>query len=478
MRLSLDLTGADWPAAPGARLAGNSAEAAGDAALFDLSALLPMLAVEQPAPQPAALPALALGADAGASAQVEGAVPAGPRKTLPLIFLRPNLDAMPADTVDMKADAAHREAEPASAKSVIPAPAPLMLLPAAPEPGSILPPVAVESISVEHVMSALDTPAEPSVAAVDLLKAQLLTAAAKVPATEGLETERPVSAPQTLSAPNTGATAIPAAQTTAPSYPMLMAEVAHETAALNNDAPAAATTDAQHGVAIDTVARAERGAQAPRAADRGVSPLKPADRESERRVPAKGEPAPAVTAHDAAVVRPAAAAQHASADHDAHREIRTLTANAPRPSASPLSVIDSPAERTPISELPSRLIESMRMQIKAGGGQAEIRLSPEFLGSVRVSIVVDHGSVRATLTADTPAALDTLRADLAQLKEALAERGLRLDEFELREDPSAGREPGGGDPQARPDDERQRRQQREQAAAGGPAFGEAFDVVA
>jgi flagellar hook-length control protein FliK len=143
-----------------------------------------------------------------------------------------------------------------------------------------------------------------------------------------------------------------------------------------------------------------------------------------------------------------------------------------------LSVIDSPAERTPISELPSRLIESMRMQIKAGGGQAEIRLSPEFLGSVRVSIVVDHGSVRATLTADTPAALDTLRADLAQLKEALAERGLRLDEFELREDPSAGREPGGGDPQARPDDERQRRQQREQAAAGGPAFGEAFDVVA
>jgi flagellar hook-length control protein FliK len=235
---------------------------------------------------------------------------------------------------------------------------------------------------------------------------------------------------------------------------------------------------AQKAAPVEKAAPAERGAQTFKSPVRAMSPLKSAEREPERRVPAKGEPAPAVTTHDAAAVRPVAASLHPSADHDAHRAMR-VTANAATLSSAPASVsTDSPMERTTMSELPSRLIESMRMQITAGGGQAEIRLSPEYLGSVRVSIVVDHGSVRATLTADSPAALETLRSDLAQLKDALSERGLRLDEVELREDPSAGRDAAGGESQARPDDERQRRQQRERASSGAAGFGEAFDVVA
>lgn len=81
-----------------------------------------------------------------------------------------------------------------------------------------------------------------------------------------------------------------------------------------------------------------------------------------------------------------------------------------------------------------RLIEMMRWQAQEGGGQAELRLRPEFLGAVTVSIVVEHGAVKAIVSAETPAALEYLRAESSGLQEALEERGLTLDEFEVREE--------------------------------------------
>jgi hypothetical protein len=81
-----------------------------------------------------------------------------------------------------------------------------------------------------------------------------------------------------------------------------------------------------------------------------------------------------------------------------------------------------------------RLVEMMRWQAQEGGGQAELRLRPEFLGAVTVSIVVEHGAVKAIVSAETPAALEYLRAESSGLQEALEERGLTLDEFEVREE--------------------------------------------
>jgi flagellar hook-length control protein FliK len=81
-----------------------------------------------------------------------------------------------------------------------------------------------------------------------------------------------------------------------------------------------------------------------------------------------------------------------------------------------------------------RLVEMMRWQAQEGGGQAELRLRPEFLGAITVSIVVERGAVKAIVSAETPAALEYLRADMSSLQEALEERGLTLDEFEVREE--------------------------------------------
>lgn len=81
-----------------------------------------------------------------------------------------------------------------------------------------------------------------------------------------------------------------------------------------------------------------------------------------------------------------------------------------------------------------RLVEMMRWQAREGGGQAELRLRPELLGAVTVSIVVENGAVKATVSAETPAALEYLRSESSGLQEALEERGLTLDEFEVREE--------------------------------------------
>lgn len=124
----------------------------------------------------------------------------------------------------------------------------------------------------------------------------------------------------------------------------------------------------------------------------------------------------------------------------------------------------------------TRLVETMRWQANAGGGHAEIRLRPEIMGPIAVSIVVDRGRVKATVSAESAQTLEHLRGESAALREALEERGLRLDEYEIRD---ASRWLDARDPQ------RERRESREQdgrrpsrqAPKAGPQFAEAFDIV-
>jgi flagellar hook-length control protein FliK len=119
----------------------------------------------------------------------------------------------------------------------------------------------------------------------------------------------------------------------------------------------------------------------------------------------------------------------------------------------------------------------MRMQMRAGGGQAEIRLAPEFLGSVRLSVVVDHGVVKATLSADSPGALESLPWDVDRLRASLESHGLHLDEFELRDDPY-GSSPQESSAEHQREEERPRRQPQLATPARGLGFGEVFDVIA
>lgn len=105
--------------------------------------------------------------------------------------------------------------------------------------------------------------------------------------------------------------------------------------------------------------------------------------------------------------------------------------DAPAPVALTPALVPTTEDGAPVMP---KLVEMMRWQAREGGGQAELRLRPESLGAVTVSIVVENGAVKATISAETSAAVDYLRAESSGLQDALEERGLTLDEFEVREE--------------------------------------------
>ncbi len=80
------------------------------------------------------------------------------------------------------------------------------------------------------------------------------------------------------------------------------------------------------------------------------------------------------------------------------------------------------------------------------GGPLRIRLHPPELGSLKLEVQVQRGVVRAQLETDTVAARTALIEHLGQLKERLAEAGLRVESFDI-EWRGQWKEPSGGDQQ-------------------------------
>jgi flagellar hook-length control protein FliK len=64
-------------------------------------------------------------------------------------------------------------------------------------------------------------------------------------------------------------------------------------------------------------------------------------------------------------------------------------------------------------------------------GEIQLRLSPPELGSLRLRVHVSDGAVTARLEVETAAAQAALTDNLPQLRERLAEQGLRIDRFEV-----------------------------------------------
>jgi Flagellar hook-length control protein FliK len=79
--------------------------------------------------------------------------------------------------------------------------------------------------------------------------------------------------------------------------------------------------------------------------------------------------------------------------------------------------------------------------LKDGTHRAVIRLAPEHLGEVTVTLDVRGGSVRIDLIAG-PQAIGALRADLGDLRDQLAQSGLQLDDVSLSQSGSSS--PGTG----------------------------------
>lgn len=83
------------------------------------------------------------------------------------------------------------------------------------------------------------------------------------------------------------------------------------------------------------------------------------------------------------------------------------------------------------AELPDQIVQSLRLQITGGGGEARVQLRPEYLGELSIRVVVDDGVVTARLEAEVPAVREWIERHEVSLRQALGEHGLALDELSV-----------------------------------------------
>jgi flagellar hook-length control protein FliK len=145
--------------------------------------------------------------------------------------------------------------------------------------------------------------------------------------------------------------------------------------------------------------------------------------------------------------RPATAARAAAPDTPAFANLVEQKAApvAAAPAAQPAPV---PEARVPAE--PGRMGHGMAVAIARhtaeGGGEAlTVRLNPAEFGRIDVTLSFDdRGTLRAVLAAETPAALDMLRRDSADLGRALSDAGMRTDAQSFRFDTRQGGADAGG----------------------------------
>jgi hypothetical protein len=114
------------------------------------------------------------------------------------------------------------------------------------------------------------------------------------------------------------------------------------------------------------------------------------------------------------------------------------------------AVPTAPATPEQLATVLPQIVKSMHVQVKAGGGDMTLTLTPEHLGTVTIELRVEHQKVSASLGADTAAVRGWIATHEQDLKAGLADLGLHLDEFVVRDD----------DPQ-------QKRERHEQRSPGG-----------
>lgn len=130
------------------------------------------------------------------------------------------------------------------------------------------------------------------------------------------------------------------------------------------------------------------------------------------------------------------AAEPASASNTAATPFQVVVER-PAPSATLASaaVVSAEAIETAAAvELPAQVVQSIRMQAINGGGEAIIRLNPEYLGELVVAVKVEQGAVSAALQSDVPAVRKWVEANEGSLRQALADQGLQLDRLTVSGD--------------------------------------------
>jgi flagellar hook-length control protein FliK len=121
------------------------------------------------------------------------------------------------------------------------------------------------------------------------------------------------------------------------------------------------------------------------------------------------------------------------------------------------------------ADIPQQIVSAMRLQSNNGVGDARIRLTPEYLGDVTISIRVERGQVTATLQASALETRQWIEGHESLLRQMLADRGLRLDEFVVSDEHASSEEESGANDNA----DHERPQPRRRASQGAT-----FEVTA
>jgi flagellar hook-length control protein FliK len=155
-----------------------------------------------------------------------------------------------------------------------------------------------------------------------------------------------------------------------------------------------------------------------------------------------------------------------------------VVAERPSPSAAgtlATSIASAEAvEAAVATELPAQVVQSIRMQAMDGGGEAIVRLNPEYLGELVVAVKVEHGAVSAALQSDVPAVRKWVENNEASLRQALADHGLQLERLTVSGDAPQAE---NGEREARREDPREEESQPESRRQRKNAPDATFEVV-
>lgn len=182
-------------------------------------------------------------------------------------------------------------------------------------------------------------------------------------------------------------------------------------------------------------------------------------------------------AHDvpgAEVVRPVPRADSDSPDLMRHFSAPQPSVAVKGPAMPAVAVMQAPAagEVSP-AQIAAQVVQSIHLLVTRNGGEARLRLEPEYLGQLTVTMKLERSGVSATIQAETPVVRESLQANEGLLRQALGEHGLRLDRLDVTE---PTREETFEDERQRSGEEpRERRSRRDRDADATTAR---FEVVA
>ncbi|MFN7980577.1 MAG: flagellar hook-length control protein FliK [Vicinamibacterales bacterium] len=125
----------------------------------------------------------------------------------------------------------------------------------------------------------------------------------------------------------------------------------------------------------------------------------------------------------------------------------------------------TPSARVLDQELPSQIVQAIRLRADNGNGQVHMRLNPDYLGEVSVDVRMNGASVVASVHASSAEVRDWLRTNEMQLRQTLADQGLHLQELVVSDEEPSEREGSGQRYQPSDEQAQERRARRPRETA-------------